>query len=222
MLPASPPKVRGVLLAALCVPASNVGGDYYDFLVDDAGRLSLVIADVAGHSIGSALMMAMARSILRREISAGKAPADVLAGTNSALYDDLVASGLFITMFCARFEPESLVLEYANAGHNPPLLRGADGDSEVDADGAALGILAEVTFEARSVALGPGDALLLYTDGITETANTAGEQFGEERLQAAFRAQTEPEALYTTVRSYALGVSQTDDLTLVSLLVDSA
>jgi serine phosphatase RsbU (regulator of sigma subunit) len=225
MLPAAPPKIQGASLGALCVPASNVGGDYYDFLVDGDGRVSLVIADVAGHSIGSALMMAMARSILRREITAGKAPADVLAGTNSTLYDDLVASGLFITMFCGRFEPERRILEYANAGHNPPLLRRADGRfEELDADGAALGILAEVVFEGRSVALGAGDGVLLYTDGITETANPDGVQFGEERLKAAFVAdafQDLPDLLYRAARSYAAGVSQTDDLTLVSLHVDA-
>jgi hypothetical protein len=105
LLPERPPDVPNVQLAALCVPAANVGGDYYDFVVDKAGGLSLVIADVAGHSIGSALMMAMGRSILRRELDGGGEPAAVLRATNAALFDDLVRAGLFITAFCARFDP---------------------------------------------------------------------------------------------------------------------
>ena len=142
------------------MPAANVGGDYYDFFVDEGGRISLVIADVAGHSIGSALMMAMARTILRRELHEGSDPAAVIAATNAALFDDLVRSSLFLTVFCVRFEPLTGVLEYANGGHNPPLLRRASGEMlELDADGAAVGILRDVEFERGRVELAHGDAL---------------------------------------------------------------
>jgi len=89
LLPDRPPQLAGVEVAGQCIPATNVGGDYYDFLTDEAGRLSLLIADVSGHSVGAALMMAMARSILRREIRQGKSPAAVLADTNTAMLHDL-------------------------------------------------------------------------------------------------------------------------------------
>ena len=222
LLPSSPPSLPGTRLAALCAPAANVGGDYYDLLVSEDGRLSLVVADVAGHSIGSALMMAMARSILRREIADGKPPNAVLAGTNDGLYDDLVAAGLFITAFCARYDPKQRLLEYANAGHNHPMLRRVDGAvEELDADGAAVGILADVVFEGRSALLVPGDALLLYTDGATEAANPAGEPFGEKRLREAFLRGDSPSELYDAVRSHTEGAPQADDVTLVLLRAEA-
>lgn len=225
LLPERPPELANAQLAALCVPAANVGGDYYDFLVDEAGGLSLVIADVAGHSIGSALMMAMARSILRRELRSGGHPADVLRATNAALFDDLVRAGLFITAFCARFDPATRRLEYANAGHNPPLLRRAAGGEplELDADGASLGILRDVEFEQGTAALDSGDLLLLYTDGITEAPGPDG-QFGEERLRAALDDSPPAalvEAIYAAVLAHA-GDVRADDVTLVALRAEAA
>lgn len=220
LLPESPPDLPGIELAALYVPAASLGGDYYDFVVDVSGRLSVVIADVAGHSIGSALMMAMARSILRRELAEGGRPATVLEATNRALFDDLVHAGLFITAYCARFDPVSGALLYANAGHNPPLLRrAATGDVvTLDADGASLGILPAPAFEQGEAQLEPGDALLLYTDGVTEAAGPGG-QFGEERLEALFDSLPPRElvdGIYAAVRAHA-GDARGDDVTLVAM-----
>jgi serine phosphatase RsbU (regulator of sigma subunit) len=220
LLPERPPDLRHVELAALYVPAATLGGDYYDFIVDESGRLSVVIADVAGHSIGSALMMAMARSILRRELTEGGEPATVMEATNDALYDDLVRAGLFITAYCARFDPETRELLYANAGHNPPLLRGVEsGDvTELDADGASLGILPWVGFEQGKTELVPGDAVLLYTDGVTEAAGPDG-QFGEQRLQRLFDGRSPHDlvgTVYAAVRAHA-GDARGDDITLVAM-----
>lgn len=222
LLPGVPPALAGATLAALCVPAANVGGDYYDFVADERGRLSVVIADVAGHSVGSALMMAMARTILRRELREGCDPAAVIAATNDALFDDLVRSSLFLTVFAARFDPASGSFEYANGGHNPPLLRRVDGRlAELDADGVAVGILRDVDYERAQVALFPGDLVMLYTDGVTEAANASGEQFGEERLRALLGVsapQDLVDAAYSAVRAHAgVGSSQNDDITLVAL-----
>jgi serine phosphatase RsbU (regulator of sigma subunit) len=225
LLPGAPPEIRGATVAALCVPAANVGGDYYDFFVDDRGRVSLVIADVAGHSIGSALMMAMARTILRRELHESSDPAAVVTSTNAALFDDLVRSSLFLTVFCVRFDPAAGVLEYANAGHNPPLLRRASGEvSELDADGAAVGILRDVEFERGRAELARGDVVLLYTDGVTEAARADGAQFGEDGLREIF-GDLPPQELVDTVFSAArahagVGSSQGDDITLVALRAD--
>ena len=222
LLPSAPPAVEGAEIAALCMPAANVGGDYYDFVVDGEGRVSFVIADVAGHSIGSALMMAMARSILRRELAEGNDPASVLGATNGALFDDLVRSALFLTVFCARFDPATGLLEYANGGHNPPLVRRSSGGHvELDADGAAVGILRDVEFEPGALALDVGDTLLLYTDGVTEAIGPDGEQFGEERLRATFgdlRPQELVDTLYSASRAHAgVGSAQGDDVTLVAV-----
>ena len=222
LLPHTLPTVRGATVAALCVPAANVGGDYYDFFVDEGGRISLVIADVAGHSVGSALMMAMARTILRRELHDGSDPAAVIASTNVTLFDDLVRSALFLTVFCVRFDPSTGALEYANGGHNPPLLRRASGEMlELDADGAAVGILRDVEFERGRVEFAHGDALLLYTDGVTEATRGDGDQFGEDRLREIFgdvAPQELVETVYSAARAHAgIGSSQGDDITLVAL-----
>jgi serine phosphatase RsbU (regulator of sigma subunit) len=223
LLPTAPPEVAGADVAGLCLPAANVGGDYYDLMLDEQGRLVILIADVAGHSIGSALLMAMARSVLRREISQGGAPAEVLAATNEAMFHDLVSAGLFITMFCARYDPRDRSLEYANAGHNPPVLHSGGEILDLDADGAAIGILEDVEFEAKQAEVGPGDRLLLYTDGVPEALDDSGDQFGEERLRALVKEQqgAPPEAFlehaYRTVRAHAGGAPQQDDITLVAL-----
>lgn len=223
LLPTAPPQVADADLAGLCLPAANVGGDYYDLLLDDDGRLVLLIADVAGHSIGSALLMAMARSILRREVAQGASPSDVLAATNQAMYADLVNTGLFITMFCARYEPAEGRLTYANAGHNPPVLAHGDQTTELDADGAAIGILDAVEFEERSETLAAGDVLLLYTDGAVEALDPAEEPFGEERLAELVQAMASLGAgplvhsVVEALNDFTGGAHQRDDITLVAL-----
>jgi serine phosphatase RsbU (regulator of sigma subunit) len=221
LLPGSPPSLPGARVEALCAPAANVGGDYYDLIVGADGTLFLVVADVAGHSIGSALLMAMARTIIRREIADGKPPAAVLASTNTSLYEDLVRSNLFITAFCARYDPDGRLLEYANAGHNRPMLyRSGNAVEELDADGAALGILADVEFEQRHVSFEPGDALLLYTDGATEAADPGGQLFGEDRLRDAFLQGAPPPGLFEAVHTHLAGAPQADDVTLVVLYAE--
>jgi sigma-B regulation protein RsbU (phosphoserine phosphatase) len=185
LLPRDPPTVAGVTLGGMSVPAAEVGGDYYDFMTTPAGEVVLVIADVAGHSISSALLMAVGRTVLREQVGKGLAPDEVLEATNASMYEDLGNAGLFITLFCASYDPVGGLLRFANGGHNPPLLRRADGTvSELDADGAPAGILPFVGFELGEVRLGPGDHVVLYTDGIPEAGMERGDPFGDERLAA--------------------------------------
>ncbi|MCW3038425.1 MAG: putative Serine phosphatase RsbU regulator sigma subunit [Solirubrobacterales bacterium] len=230
LLPAAPPRVPGADLSGWCEPAANVGGDYYDLLLHDDSSLTLLIADVAGHSIGSALLMAMARSVLRREAEHGAEPAQILDATNRAMYGDLVSAGLFITIFCARYAPADGVLLYANAGHNPPMLLRAGGEiDELDADGAAVGFLPDVSFEQRADVIAPGDALLLYTDGVVEAPDEGGEQFGEQRLASAARsargrtgAAAFLQDVLAMVDQHTGGAAPHDDVTLVALRRDDA
>ncbi|MFL5843068.1 MAG: PP2C family protein-serine/threonine phosphatase [Solirubrobacteraceae bacterium] len=228
LLPKEPPAISGAQLAGLCLPAANVGGDYYDLMIDGEGRLVILIADVAGHSIGSALLMAMARSILRREVSQEHPPSAVLAATNTAMFGDLVNAGLFITMFCAVYDPATSSLTYANAGHNPPMLARAGGETlELDGDGAAIGFLEHVDFEEKTDVLGPGDALLLYTDGAVEALGADDEPFGEERLaetvsaMAPAGASATLDAIVDALNDFTGGAHQRDDITLVSLRRDA-
>ncbi len=226
LLPGRPPVVDGLDLVGRCVPAASVGGDYYDHVVDASGRLVVVVADVAGHSISSALLMALARSVLRREILDGHPPDRVLGAANESLYADLVTAGLFITAFCARFDPRTGDLEFANAGHNLPLLHRPGSDLvELDADGVSLGILPDVEFEAGQAHLSPGDLLLLSTDGVVEGSNRQGEPFGDDRLAEIVRtrqgssAGTLVDGIYEAVRRHTGEAPAQDDITVVALQI---
>jgi len=191
LLPNAPLRLPCVALTGFCAPASQVGGDYFDYF-ENAGTVDVVIADVSGHSVGAALLMTEVRSTLRVEAlkaSAAISPAEVLGDLNELLYDDLTRSESFITMLYMKYDPERRRLTYANAGHNRAiLLRSRDGrPTMLDAEGLVLGALRNVDFEERTVELASGDLLLLYTDGVTEAQNAAGEFFGVERLVASLR-----------------------------------
>ncbi|GFO66781.1 sodium/solute symporter serine/threonine phosphatase [Geomonas limicola] len=182
LLPLEPPGVPGVSLACRCVPASHVGGDYYDFFPRGGELVDLVMADVSGHSVGAALIMVETRSVLRAQMQAIRSPSEVLGVLNNLLYDDLSRAELFITMFCGKYDTARRVLTFSNAGHTRPLLLREGGWQELDADGLILGVEKRVVFEEKTVQLAPGDLLFLYTDGIIENENKEGEFFGVPRL----------------------------------------
>ncbi|AJE02660.1 SpoIIE family protein phosphatase [Geobacter pickeringii] len=187
LLPAEPPQVPGVRCAGKWLPAAHVGGDYYDFFPREDGSLDVVIADVSGHSVGAALIMTEARSVIRAQARSGGSPAAIVDSLNELLYDDLSRAELFITMFYASYAPTTRTLTFASAGHNPPLLYQRDTGEfrELDAEGLILGVSQGVVFEERQVELAPGDVVLLYTDGITEAQDETGEFFGVSRLCSA-------------------------------------
>lgn len=227
LLPAAPPVAAGVRCAGRWVPAAHVGGDYYDFFPRDDGSLDTVIADVSGHSVGAALIMTEARSVIRTQARSGGSPSVIVGSLNEILYDDLTRAELFITMFYASYRPASRVLTYASAGHNPPLLyRSAEGRCrELDAEGLILGVRPTVAFEEREVRLEAGDTLFLYTDGITESDNGSGELFGVQRL-CAFLAEhhgDEPEAIIDAVlaelAAFTGGRPPADDICMVAVKI---
>jgi serine phosphatase RsbU (regulator of sigma subunit) len=227
LLPARPPQIEGVELAGRCIPAKSVGGDYFDYFLLDDGKLGVLIADVSGHSVGSALVMAMTRLALRFECAHRPSVAGVLAATNRAMYDDLSNAGLFITTFYASYDPVTRGLAWANGGHNQPLLWRVREQDVVwlDADGMLVGILKDVEYEERRMSLDPGDILLLYTDGITEAKNEAGEMYGEDRLRQLVRenahlsAQELLDHIYETAHEWGRNVVQYDDVTAIVMKV---
>jgi phosphoserine phosphatase RsbU/P len=191
LLPDEPLRLAHAEVAGVCLPASHVGGDYFDYF-ENGDSVDFVIADVSGHSVGAALIMTEVRSMVRARarLPASAHPAHMLHELNGLLHDDLNRSELFITMFCCRYDSNARLLKYANAGHNPGLLlRSSQQDCEqLDGDGLVLGANRVVDFEERSVLLAPGDKLLLYTDGVTEAQDPSGEFFGLERLCLGFGA----------------------------------
>jgi sigma-B regulation protein RsbU (phosphoserine phosphatase) len=230
LLPAAPLSLPSAELAGVCVPASHVGGDYFDFF-HTSGAVDVVIADVSGHSVGAALIMAEVRSTLRastRKVAgAPVGPAQVLHVLNELLYDDLTGVELFITMFYLEYLSDTRTLKYANAGHNLALLlRLGDATcTPLDAEGLVLGVRREVDFEERSIELAAGDRLLLYTDGVTDAQNPEGEYFDVARLCALFSAyRTLPpealiEQLLAEVRAFSGHTPLRDDISMVTLQV---
>lgn len=184
LLPTRIPDVPGISLGGICIPASQVGGDYYDYLERDNGSLDLVIADVSGHNVGAALLMAETRTFIQARARGIHTPSQMMDELNRFFYEDLTRAELFITMFYLNFDPRSRRIIYSNAGHNPPLVfrSGSKSCDWLDAEGLILGVRREVVFAEDKGELRPGDVILLYTDGIIEAHNDQGEMFGTERL----------------------------------------
>jgi len=228
LLPAQPPVIPGLLVASICVPASNVGGDYYDFFSPGDQVLDTVIADVAGHSFGSALLMTEARSVLHAKVNAAYSPARLLAEVNDLLYEDLTRSELLLSMFYARLDINNSTLSYANAGHCRPLLyRSGNGGSfeELDADGLLMGVRVGVYFEEKTLQMSDEDILCLYTDGITESENSNGEFFGDRRFREVIAefSHKHPEEIITAVfqnlADFIGHMDLSDDITITIMKV---
>ncbi len=227
LLPLVPPQVPGVVLAGSCIPATHVGGDYYDFYHREGDVLDLVIADVSGHSIGSALMAAEVRSVLHAEMHSFSHTGEILSALNDILFEDLGQAGLCITLTYLKFDAPTRTLSYSNAGHPPALLSRSSKTrcKELDAEGLILGVKKEVFFEERSIQLQSGDLVLLYTDGITEAQNDTGELFGLARLCAILRSlhACRPAEIIDAVRSQVAQFTGTrttvDDVTMVVMKV---
>jgi phosphoserine phosphatase RsbU/P len=230
LLPGAPLRSERAELSGVCVPASHVGGDYFDFF-KSGDAIDVVVADVSGHSVGAALIMTEVRSALRAEArslaGASSGPGVILRDLNELLYEDLTRAELFITMFYMKFLPDRRLLKYASAGHNWPLLLRSNGEVSIplDAEGLVIGVETTVEFEEKCIELHAGDRILLYTDGVSEALSPQGEFFGLERLKESFRANRSlsPEnlvkALLAEVRAFCGAEPPGDDLAIVAMQV---
>ncbi|MDB4470660.1 SpoIIE family protein phosphatase [Deltaproteobacteria bacterium] len=184
LLPTSIPVMENVSVAGLCVPAHQIGGDYFDFIPREDSCFDLIIADVSGHNIGSALIMAETRTFIHARFDNLKQPTNMLHSLNRFFFDNMDCSDLFVTMFYLQYCPDNNNLCYSSAGHNNPLLwrKRQQQIDLLDAEGLIFGIRQSVDFEQKSAELEAGDILLLYTDGIIEAEDNNNEFFGVERL----------------------------------------
>jgi len=227
LLPKVVPEVPGVELAGICVPAQEVGGDYYDYLSHPNERLDLVIADVSGHNVGAALLMAETRTFIQsRSIHLGS-PENILKAINQFFYDDLTQAELFITMFYLQYQADTRRATFASAGHSPPILwrPAADSVQQLDAEGLIIGVRKEYPFEQIEIDLQPGDCLLLYTDGVIEAESEKGEFFGEERLIELVKSTSDQspqqiiDEIFDQVRLFTGQHNFRDDVSLVVMKI---
>lgn len=185
LLPRGSPRLEGVDIASRCVSARRLGGDAYDFFEMPDGKLGVVVADVSGHTVGSAILMSFVRGVLRIEALRTRSPARLLESVNRLLYEDLCAAEQFLTMSYFAYDGKEGLLTYSCAGHPPAVLLKAEGRSEpelIAAEGMAMGLLPQVEFEEKRIRLQSGDILALYTDGVLEARDPHGEPFGLDRL----------------------------------------
>jgi sigma-B regulation protein RsbU (phosphoserine phosphatase) len=194
LLPGAPPQIPGISIAYATRPANTVAGDYYDVfprpgITSDENRVVFAVADVAGKSIPAAMLMATFQASLKTLSTAQVPLEELVANMNKYACSNSQGGLRFTTAFLAEYDATRRVFHYINAGHNNPILRRASGLIErLDVGGLPLGIMAEAKYESASIALAPGDWLIIFTDGLVEAVNANDEDFDEPRLLSALEA----------------------------------
>jgi len=230
LLPAEPPAVKGFEISGVNIPARQVSGDYFDYIKIDDERLGIAIADVSGKGVPASLIMAICRSVLRSEAARNPSPADVLHKVNRQLYPD-IKEDMFISMAYIVLDQAQSSVTLARAGQDAPLLyKSATGTVErVKPPGMVVGIDSGSVFDRMTndynVPIQRGDCLFLYTDGVTEALDSAGDEFGVERMIESIRASAghnnSTQAIITRViedvRNFAGTAPQHDDITLIAV-----
>ena len=217
-----PPICPSLEIGAEMQTATLLGGDYYDFFQISENVVDVVIADVSGHGAAASLLMPSLAVALRLRARELDGPAAIIKDLDQ-VFRQITGTATFVTMFYARFDQTAKTLQYANGGHNPPLLiRANNGDAmELEAGGPILGILKDPQYSNTVVALNPGDILTLFTDGVTEQENEAGDEFSTSRLKDVVSShETEPApalvaSITEAVSAFAGTKPQADDLTVV-------
>jgi serine phosphatase RsbU (regulator of sigma subunit)/predicted enzyme related to lactoylglutathione lyase len=221
LFPQTLPPLKTLEYSGLCIQAREVGGDYYDFLDLGCERLGIIIGDTSGKGIGAALLMANLQANLRSQSAiASNEPRRFLRSVNQLFYQNTTDSA-YATLFFGQYDDQTRTLRYANCGHYAPLLLRRDNSLErLPSSGTVLGLFREWDCSMEEQQLLPGDVLALYSDGITESFNEAGDEFAEERLVEALRRNRDKSsegflrAIVEEVRQFSRG-EQHDDITLI-------
>jgi sigma-B regulation protein RsbU (phosphoserine phosphatase) len=227
MLPTEMPDVRGLDIAGRNVSCDEIGGDYYDFIwrPDSAKKIfSIVVGDISGHGVDSALLMTTARAFLRMRASQPGSISEIVTAMNDHLAQDTIDTGKFMTLFCLTIDPEDQYLEWVRAGHDPALVYSPQQDTfeELKGSGIALGVTDGFQYmENRKTGLQNGQVIAIGTDGIWEAFNTEGEMFGKARYQKIIRENCQKsaaeilDAVYRELNEFTFGKKSEDDITLV-------
>jgi sigma-B regulation protein RsbU (phosphoserine phosphatase) len=225
LLPHQVPDIPSLEIAAFSRPAQYIGGDYFDFFPFQNGAQGLLIADVAGHGISASLHMASLQTLLRSLVPVNDSPEKVVEKMHQLLTHNIRYT-TFVTIFLGAFYPETHMLNYANAGHNPPLLfrsrsNGKPGVDWLKPTGPALGLVEQPFSSDQNVHLQLGDILVMYTDGITEAFNDHRQQFGSDRLEGLVNTAGQLPSkeivhrILEDLQSFTDGRALEDDATLV-------
>ncbi len=227
LLPEKAPVMRGLDIAGQSLPCDEVGGDYYDYLLapgNENERAAIVVGDISGHGVDSALLMSSARACLRMRAQHSGSSHDIVATLNRHLAEDVGKSGRFMTLFYLSVERDRNRIEWVRAGHDPALLYDplTDQFDELRGPGLALGVDKEFLYTTqRQADMKPGQIIALITDGIWEECNQKGEMFGKDRLKKIIRENSEKTAgeilenVFHGHRTFTAGVENKDDITLV-------
>ncbi len=230
LLPDASPYLKGFDISGTSVYCDQTGGDYYDYFLLPHNSIGIVVADAVGHGVGAAILMTSVRAFMTSAIKRYKSPATLLNEVNHYISNDCSKSGRFTTMFFIEINPDSKILSWVRAGHEPPLVyHAANQDfSELHSGGLVLGVDSSYEYqESITNDLIAGDIILIGTDGISEARSKDGEFFGKERIKdcltqlAQKSAQEIQTELLTKLTDFSIGQKQEDDITLVVLKVTS-
>ena len=221
LFPDKPPHIPGYDIDGICIPAHEIGGDYYDYFDLPRGKVGLTAADVSGHGISAALLMTGFRGLLRTHVRNRSNPAAIVKAINRLL-PEFSGNGGFVTAVYLTLDPVNHEFDYVCCGQQPPLLLHADGSTgSSDLRGPALGILEDVIYTSQTVSILTQDIMAIFTDGVVELTNAKGEEFGVERLKEVLhRNRSLPAAdliqrVVEAAREYLGKMEFDDDLTLV-------
>ena len=219
--PTAPPIVNGYELQGISFPCYEIGGDYYDFIEREDGRLVIALGDVSGKGTAAALLMSSLHAAVHAQAGSHDSLVATISAVNRYLADNIPANR-FVTLFYAELDPESGALSFLNAGHNPPLIVHAAGTVEQLASGGLpLGIKTDAEYREGRTRLQHGDVLVVYSDGVTEACSPSGEEFGATRLYEVVSRNIEASAagirdrIESSLTKFSQGTSAADDITLV-------
>ena len=220
------PEHKDIELYAFNIPAREVGGDFYDYFRIDDDRVALVMADVSGKGVGAALFMMISKTIIKNYLSSAASPAEALTKANAEICENNQA-GLFVTVWAGIYDTRTGVMTYANAGHNPPVLRrkGEDCAYLTGRHGLVVGAMETARYTDSTLELASGDEIFLYTDGVTEATDKADALFGEDRLLDCLdrnntrNVRDQVQDILNAITEFTAGREQFDDITMMGMKI---
>jgi phosphoserine phosphatase RsbU/P len=220
-LPAAAPQIEGWELQGISFPCYEIGGDYYDFIQREDGKLVVALGDVSGKGTAAALLMSSLHAAIHAQADTHDSISETIGAVNRYLVES-IPPNRFVTLFYAELDPRKGALTFLNAGHNPPLIVHAGGTMEqLAAGGLPLGIMSDAEFREGRTQLRPGDVLVIYSDGVSEAVNPGGEEFGPTRLYEVVARNLDASAsgirdrIESAVTKFCQGTPAADDITLV-------